>query len=224
MREARRGIIHFGRSLPIKWRRWLIFLLLTCALLMAAGFFVYEEYRTGSVSALLGLHPERPEVGSVVDELDGVKIYYNGPVGNVSGRNTAPCGYNLGQKYQCVEFIKRYYYEAKGHKMPNPWGHAKDFFQSGLPDGALNRDRGLLQFANGSATRPEAGDLLVMSGYHGHVGIISAVLDGKIELAQQNPGPDEPSRIWITLRNDSHNGEERWIVDSKRVLGWLRLP
>ncbi len=49
------------------------------------------------------------EVGDKVDSLNGVYVYYNSNVGNVSGRNLASDGYNLGLKYQCVEFVKRYY-------------------------------------------------------------------------------------------------------------------
>ena len=49
--------------------------------------------------------------GSKLDSLNGVYVYFNGSMRNVSGRNTTPDGYNLGLKYQCVEFVKRYYYK-----------------------------------------------------------------------------------------------------------------
>lgn len=162
------------------------------------------------------------KIGKAIDSLDGVAVYYNGRIGNVSGRNTAPDGYNIGQKYQCVEFVKRYYYEARGHKMPNPWGHAKDFFNTALPDGAMNEDRGLRQYKNGGASRPEPGDLLVMGGgLYGHVGIISEVGDGYAEMIQQNPGPKEPSRIKIPLLK-SGESPESWTLNNSRILGWLR--
>jgi hypothetical protein len=48
-----------------------------------------------------------PSVGQKIDSLNGVYVFYNGKVSNVSGRNKAPDGYNLGLKYQCVEFVKR---------------------------------------------------------------------------------------------------------------------
>lgn len=161
-----------------------------------------------------------PEIGTKIDEFDGVAVYYNGPLGNVSGRNAGPDGYNIGQKYQCVEFVKRYYLEAKGHKMPDTWGHAKDFFNPDLPDGALNPARGLTQFKNGGKSRPEPGDLLVMGGNkYGHVGIISAVGEGYAEMVQQNPGPTEPSRIRMDLVEKGGG----WTLQNKRVLGWLRL-
>ncbi len=48
------------------------------------------------------------EIGQEIDQLNGVQVYYNGGVDTVTGRNTTPDGYNLGLKYQCVEFVKRY--------------------------------------------------------------------------------------------------------------------
>jgi hypothetical protein len=50
-------------------------------------------------------------VGEIVDNLDGIPVYFNGGVGHSSGRNLAADGYNFGIKYQCVEFVKRYYYQ-----------------------------------------------------------------------------------------------------------------
>lgn len=37
-------------------------------------------------------------VGQKVDSLNGVFVYYNSGVANVSGRNTTADGYNLGLK------------------------------------------------------------------------------------------------------------------------------
>ncbi len=48
------------------------------------------------------------EVGQKIDSLNGVIVYYNGGVDNVVQRNTSD-GYNLGLRYQCVEFVKRYF-------------------------------------------------------------------------------------------------------------------
>lgn len=46
--------------------------------------------------------------GAPLDSLNGVVVYYNDGMGAVHGRNTVD-GYNVGLKYQCVEFVKRYY-------------------------------------------------------------------------------------------------------------------
>jgi hypothetical protein len=67
------------------------------------------------------------EVGDVVDALHGVSVYFNGGVNHVLERNLADDGYNIGLKYQCVEFVKRYYLEHLNHRMPDTYGHAKTF-------------------------------------------------------------------------------------------------
>ena len=104
------------------------------------------------------------KVGQVLDSLSGVKVYYNGGVDHISGRNVTKDNYNLGLKYQCVEFVKRYYYEHLNHKMPDAYGHAKDFFDSKVKDGQLNSKRNLIQYTNPGKTKPQVGDLVIFSG------------------------------------------------------------
>ncbi len=159
------------------------------------------------------------EVGQKIDNLHGVYVYYNGDMNNVSGRNMHN-GYNLGLKYQCVEFVKRYYYWHFNHKMPNSYGHAKDFFQSGLKDGELNKDRNLSQYKNKSTSKPEIGDLIVFDGNvfnpYGHVAIVSKVSNDEIEIIQQNVG--RTTRENYTLKKQSN----KWYINDSAILGWLR--
>lgn len=112
------------------------------------------------------------EIGEPIDSFNNIPVYYNGGVKNNMGRNTVD-GYNLGVKYQCVEFVKRYYFVYYHHRMPDTWGHAKDFFDKDIGDGEINTRRDLLQFSNPSKSKPQVGDLLVLDGTHGHVAIIS---------------------------------------------------
>lgn len=161
-------------------------------------------------------------IGQAVDSLNGVYVYYNGSVGNVGGRNLAPDGYNLGLKYQCVEFVKRYYHQHLGHKMPDSYGHAKDFFDPALSDGGFSTKRGLKQFSSPSQSKPKVNDLLIFSGNafnpYGHVAIVSKVSGTELEMIQQNPGPSAPSRATCSL--DSTGG--KWTIDRSDLLGWLR--
>jgi len=113
------------------------------------------------------LSPTHIEAGDALDSLNGVVGYCNGGFSGNSGRKVVD-GYNIALKYQCVEFVKRYYFERFDHRMPNSYGHAKDLFDSTLADGALNTDRALLQFRNGSATMPQMDDLLVLDGWRGN--------------------------------------------------------
>lgn len=161
-------------------------------------------------------------VGQQIDSLNKVIVYYNGGVGKVSGRNTSEDGYNLGLKYQCVEFVKRYYYEHLNHKMPDSYGHAKDFFDNTLADGEINKKRNLSQYSNPSQSKPEVDDLLIFGSTsinkYGHVAIISKVADKEIEIIQQNPGPFSKSRE--TFQINHNNG--KWEIKNNRILGWLR--
>lgn len=161
-------------------------------------------------------------VGDKVDSLNGVYVFYNGSVNNVEGRNTTSDGYNLGLKYQCVEFVKRYYYEFFNHKMPDSWGHAKSFYDKGVRDGKLNTTRDLIQFSNPSRTKPKVNDLIVFDGTtfneYGHVAIISKVKENEIEIIQQNPGRLSKPRVTYTINfKDGY-----WLFNDSTVLGWLR--
>ncbi len=162
------------------------------------------------------------KAGVKVDTYNGVDIYYNGSVGNVSGRNTTPDGYNLGLKYQCVEFVKRFYYYYFDHKMPDSYGHAKDFYDSSVPDGGYNKQRALTQYSQGSNTKPKANDLIIFGptpfNKFGHVAIISKISEGKLEIAQQNPGVGNHSRAIYSLYDNGAG----WIVGNQYVMGWLR--
>lgn len=166
----------------------------------------------------------RHRAGDIVDEFDGVAIYYNGGIHATHGRNRSPNGYNLGIRYQCVEFVKRYYFERHGHRMPDSYGHAKDFFDPRIPDGGWNARRGMAQHANGSPTKPEAGDLVVFRPWlfnrYGHVAIVASVFDQSVEIVQQNPGPWGKTRATCPLVFK----EGRWFIGHPRILGWLTLP
>lgn len=164
------------------------------------------------------------QVGEVIDEFNRVKVYYNGGVSNVTERNLTPDGYNIGLKYQCVEFVKRYYYEFYHHKMPESRGNAKDFFDPNIQSGQINPARGLLQFTNGTE-KPQIGDLVIFKGHllnrYGHVAIISNITNTTIEIIQQNPGPFTHSRVTYPL---SVNQNNQWTIQSSRILGFLRMP
>ncbi len=163
------------------------------------------------------------KAGKVIDSYKGVKVYYNGRVTNVSGRNVTKDGYNLGLKYQCVEFAKRFYYEAYGHKMPDSYGHARDFFDGSLPDGAYNKARGMKQYRNGSSEKPRANDLVIIgpssSNPFGHLFILTGTTHDGVKFIQQNPGSRNPARGIYPL--ELRNG--RWYIGEDNVVGWLRL-
>jgi surface antigen len=163
------------------------------------------------------------KIGQALDSLNGVKVYYNGGVGHTGKRNTTKDGYNIGLMYQCVEFVKRYYYEYYHHEMPDSYGNAKDFFDPSVKDGALSKSRNLLQFTHPGSHKPQTGDLVIFDGHggnpYGHVAIVSEVRPHEIEIIQQNPGPFAPSRV--TFGMDS--GAAGFTIGHERLLGWLRM-
>lgn len=193
------------------------FLLLVLTVIGTAAlvFFLYKKNKNSSHKAY--------NIGDPLDSLNHVVVYYNGGMGNVSERNTSLDGYNIGLKYQCVEFVKRYYYEYYKHKMPNAYGNAIDFFNKNLKDGALNVDRNLIQYTNPSKSKPQVGDLIILdatwTNEYGHVVIVSKVTEDEVEIIQQNAGnPDHPREIFDLEFNDG-----LWEIDHFRILGWLRM-
>ena len=159
-----------------------------------------------------------PKSHEVIDIFEGVSIYANGHIRNTYGRHLTTDGYNLGLKWQCVEFVKRYYYEKLGHKMPDSYGHAKYFFDKNIGTG-WNEARGLYQFENGNFKKPETRSIVVFDGNasneFGHVAIISAVKKTEIEVVQQNWGT--VTRMTLLLKII----DGLYYIDHNDVLGWL---
>ena len=188
-------------------------------LVIVFAILVFGSYK---VITNININPKY-EIGEVLDSFNGVSVYYNGGVNHVLERNLAKDGYNLGLKYQCVEFVKRYYYQHLNHKMPDTYGHAKDFFNLNLADGDLNKKRNLIQYMNGGEESPKLGDILVykatITNPYGHVAIVSEInlAKNEIEVIQQNPGPFSKSREIYLIENKGG----KWIVKNKKILGWL---
>lgn len=158
-------------------------------------------------------------VGRVLDSYRNVPVYDNGLLFFRSyGKNYSPDGYYFGQKWQCVEFIKRYYYQAKEHKMPDVMGHAKSFFDDSLPDGVLNSRRGLVQYRNGSTNKPNPDDLMVFTDTRfGHVAIVTTVTDNSLEIIQQNILSGTRRQLSIVTSNGHY-----FVTSPRRPAGWLR--
>lgn len=192
--------------------RYFTYIIITIAIVISIGILVFRKFNLNN----------NFYIGQPIDSLNGVIVYYNGGVDNVSGRNITTDNYNIGLQYQCVEFVKRYYYEYLNHKMPDSYGHAKDFFDHTVKDGQINSRRNLIQYTNPSATKPQIDDLLIfgaiLSNRYGHVAIISNVTDNEIEIIQQNPGAFGKSRVRFDMKI---NGGQ-YYIDNKRILGWLR--
>lgn len=174
------------------------------------------------ISLLFLCSDTNPRIGTEIDNLHGVPVYYNGSMANVHGRHVTSTGYNLGLKWQCVEFVKRYYYYMYGHEFPSSYGNAKDFFDKSLYDNSFNIKRGLQQYRNVRYVRPEIGDIIVYDGTtrnpYGHVAIVGDIYQDTIEIVQQNVRLE--SRIKLPLKEY----EGIYTIADYDILGWLRLP
>jgi surface antigen len=162
---------------------------------------------------------DRTMIGKKVDSYKNVEVYYNGLIYTKAyGKNYSDDGYYYGQKWQCVEYIKRFYFAAKGHKMPDVYGNAKDFFDPKVSQGQLNSRRGLIQFRNGDTMKPEPDDLVVFTDTkYGHVAIVTEVSENYIEVIQQNIYGKSRERYELTIKDN------KYFVGSKRMAaGWLR--
>lgn len=196
-------------------KKFILHLLLLLVILTGV-FFLWRENQYNSQNPIAAPH----EWGDKIDSLNGVYVFYNAGIGTVNGRNETEDGYNIGLKYQCVEFVKRYYLEHYNHRFPNPWGHAVSFYDRNIENGKQNTDRGLIQFTNGAGEKPRVGDLVIYDGTtgnkYGHVAIISNVTIDEVEIIQQNGGPYASSRVTYDLESDN-------TIDNGRILGFFRV-
>lgn len=123
--------------------------------------------------------------GTVSATFSGVQARQNCPVGSASvyGYNYET-GVNTGYKWQCVEYVNRYYYKVYGMNLLNTaiYGNAKNYYEYGN-HAAL----GLAKYANAGSVAPQTGDILVSTyGTYGHVAIVTSVSATLVGIIDQN--------------------------------------
>ena len=164
------------------------------------------------------------QIGRELDSYKGVAVFYNGIVYTQShGKNYSDSGYYYGYKWQCVEYVKRFYDLAKGHEMPDVLGNAKDFYDPDVGQGQLNESRGLIQYNNGGDVPPQPDDLLVFNDTkYGHVAIITDVTENYtenyVEVIQQNVPGKIRDRLPLRIENGRY-----YVGNVKKPAGWLRM-
>jgi len=182
-------------------------------LLFAAAYllFLRKDYPLATVVHSL-------TVGDSLDSYNGVIVYNNGANYSKSyGRHYSSDSTYYGKKWQCVEFIKRYYFDHLHFVFKDGMGHAKSFYDPNIKSGKLNRQRGLLQFANGMNSCPRPDDILVFDGSFGHVAIVTSVTKNTVEVIQQNIYMRPRQEFKLTLVDGNYT-----VGDSRKPLGWLR--
>lgn len=195
------------------------------SLLLLVGMVAISKYRSfrkqESISPkAIYLAGKKYILGDTLDTFQNIPVFYNGSPDNVLGISKSPNGYVYGLQYQCVEFIKRFYFDFLHHTFPIGSGEAVDFFETGLSDGQLNQARQLRQYTHPSHWKPEKYDILVFNATsdnkYGHVAIISTIWQDSLEIVQQNTGLQTRRVIRYSFV------QNRWELQDKRVLGWLR--
>lgn len=157
------------------------------------------------------------EFGTEVGEYNGILAYSNGYNDYVSYEYNYVDGYNTGMKWQCVEYVNRYYYIIYGMEIRIPGTNAEDYYGTAS-------DRGLIAYPNGGATSPQPGDILCSNGGDlGHVAIVREVTDDSIHVIHQNwanteADNDKPINISVS---DGHYTVSAFSP-TYPVQGWLR--
>ena len=123
------------------------------------------------ISLLLFCLTVQAQFGAVLGSFNGVTSYSNGSVGYVSNQYNYIGSTNTGMKWQCVEYVNRYYYSIYGLDLKSTgiYGNANHYFSNAT-------SAGLNAYSNGSTTPPQVGDIICSNGgIYGHVGIIREV-------------------------------------------------
>lgn len=164
-------------------------------------------------------HRDTIRIGQEIDSFKGVSVYYNGIDFEQShGQNNSPDGYYYGNKWQCVEYVKRYYFQVKNHRMPDVIGNARDFFDPRTPQGKLNQRRGLVQYRNGGEVKPQVDDLVVFTdSKYGHVAIVTEVTENSVEIIQQNVLNKPRQSLKLRVKAGHY-----YLGTGKQPAGWLR--
>jgi len=159
--------------------------------------------------------------GDSIDAYNGIAVYNNGvDYSKSSGKHyNKDSSFYYGKKWQCVEYIKRYYHDHLLFTMTDGMGHAKDFFDPAVKQGGLNKRRGLLQFKNDDTEKPKVNDILVFGGKYGHVAIVTNVSGNEVEVIQQNIYMQPREKFKLAVKNGICS-----IGDKRKPNGWLRIP
>lgn len=150
-----------------------------------------------------------------VGTFNGVIAYSNGTIGYVSNVYNTATGINTGMKWQCVEYVNRYYYTVYklDLKSTGIYGNANHYYNNAASSG-------LNAYSNGGATAPQVGDIICSNGgSYGHVAIIREVGTNYVKVIQQNWSNDANDESKTLTRSGNTIGD---FGSGYPVIGWLR--
>lgn len=156
--------------------------------------------------------------GAQVGSFNGVAAYSNGNVSYYSGQKSTYNGYNTGIKWQCVEFVSRFFKAVRNKQIAG--GNANTFYSNASSKG-LNRS------PNGGTDKPQVGNLICSNGgSYGHCGIIREVTSNSVKVIHQNYSNNSSDNSkTLTLSVRSSGGKTYYTVGSFSstypVVGWM---
>jgi surface antigen len=154
----------------------------------------------------------RDAFGAVVGGFNGISAYSNGSV-SYDSKSYSTCGL----KWQCVEYVNRYYYQKLAHKNLKGTGNAKDYYSTAA-------SKGLSAHPNGGAVKPQVGDMLTSTAQSwGHIAIVREVGSNYVKVIHQN-WTNSPADNSMTLSMTASGGKYTvaGFSASYPVKGWLR--
>lgn len=157
------------------------------------------------------------DYGTKVGEFNSVPAYSNGTTSFVSSDYNNYNGINTGMKWQCVEFVNRYYAKVYNMNLKDTeiYGNANTYFQNA-------GQAGLKTYANGGTTAPEVGDIICSNGgTYGHVGIVRSVSTNSITVIHQNWSNSTADNEKVLSRSGNNVGT---FNSTYPVQGWVRMP
>ena len=151
------------------------------------------ENSSPSTQSMISTSAGSASWGQEVGSFNGVTAYSNASVYYGSNQFNYLGNKNMGMKWQCVEYVTRYYYKKYGvYLTPTD---AKTYWKK--------TDK-LKRAENGSTNKPWVGDIVVSTdGTHGHVAIVREVGDNYIKVIHQNftnSGNDEKKKISMKVK------------------------
>ncbi|MBM3712836.1 MAG: CHAP domain-containing protein [Actinobacteria bacterium] len=155
---------------------------------------------------------------TLLGSYNGVKIYSNGSISYASNDYNNYNGTNTGMKWQCVEFVNRYYLIVNNKNIRIAGTNAVDYYSTAS-------QRSMYNYANNSSVSPAVGDILCFGGGLGHVAIIREVGSNYVRITQQN-GTNTTSDLNFTLTmsvsNGNYNISATNLSSSLYIQGWLK--
>lgn len=126
-------------------------------------------------------------------------------------------------RWQCVEYIKRFYYEAMGINLYKPIGIARNYWDKydNTGDYSYIKNSGLEKCNNDFSCRLNLGDILVFStAPYGHVAIEVNENGSQIKIIEQNYRSDDNSERYLDIQTQN----TKYKILDNTVIGWLHMP